>query len=177
MSWSKSFADPTELPNGRVLRTLRDAGHYVTSLRKADQLKSHWQTAAHELMIAAECGGILMLAEIATRQALAPMADRCPHRYRGRKEGREENTGLSDDAQPKPRGGRTHAFPAAGVVAQGQQTISRTLCASCQFFRGGLDCSKPLGKRTGQRIRSCPEASRRAGAQSQILQTRGKSDT
>jgi hypothetical protein len=71
MSWSKSFADPIELPNGRVLRTLLDAGHYVTSLRKADQSKPHWQTAAHELMMAAECGGILMLAEIATRQALA----------------------------------------------------------------------------------------------------------
>jgi len=61
--------------------------------------------------------------------------------------------------------------------ALGQQTISRTLCASCQFFRGGHDGSKPLAKRTGRRIRSCPEASRRARAQSQILQTRGKSDT
>jgi len=57
MSWSKSFADPIELPNGRVLRTLRDAGHYVTSLWKADQAKPHWQTAARELTMAAERGG------------------------------------------------------------------------------------------------------------------------
>ncbi len=71
MSWSKSFADPIELPNGRVLRTLRDAGHYVTGLSKADQSKPHWQIDAHELMMAAERGGILMLAEIAVRQALA----------------------------------------------------------------------------------------------------------
>jgi hypothetical protein len=60
-----------ELPNGRVLRTLRDAGHYVTALSRADQAKPHWQTAARELMMAAERGAILMLAEIAMRQALA----------------------------------------------------------------------------------------------------------
>jgi len=71
MSWSQTFDDPIELPGGRVLRTLRNAGHYVTALSKADQAKAQWQTAAHELMMAAERGGILMLAEIAMRQALA----------------------------------------------------------------------------------------------------------
>jgi hypothetical protein len=70
MPWSKSFADPIELADGRVLQTLRDAGHYVTALSKADQAKPHWQTAAHELMMAAERSGIVMLAEIAMRQAL-----------------------------------------------------------------------------------------------------------
>jgi hypothetical protein len=69
--WSRSFADPIELPDGRVLRSLRDAGHYVTALSKADQAKPHWQTAAHELMMSAERGGIVMLGEIAMRQALA----------------------------------------------------------------------------------------------------------
>jgi hypothetical protein len=64
MSWSRAFDDPIELPGGdRVLRTLREAGHYVTKL----QAKPHWQTAAHELMMAAERGGILMLAEIDNR--------------------------------------------------------------------------------------------------------------
>jgi hypothetical protein len=71
MSWSRAFDDPIELPDGHVLRTLRDAGEYVAALSKADQSKQHWQTAAHELMMAAERGGILMLAEIAMRQALA----------------------------------------------------------------------------------------------------------
>jgi hypothetical protein len=47
------------------------AGNYVTALPKADQVKPHWQTAAHESMVAAERGGILMLAEIAMRKALA----------------------------------------------------------------------------------------------------------
>ena len=50
------------------MRTLRDAGEYLTALPQAEQ---HWQTAAHELIMAAERGGIVMLAEIAVRQALA----------------------------------------------------------------------------------------------------------
>jgi hypothetical protein len=69
--WARTFDDPIQLPGGHVLRTLRDAGNYVTALSKADQAKAHWQTAAHELMMAAERGGIVMLAEIAMRQALA----------------------------------------------------------------------------------------------------------
>jgi hypothetical protein len=38
---------------------------------KVRAAKPRWQTAAHELIMAAERGGILMLAEIAIRQALA----------------------------------------------------------------------------------------------------------
>ena len=71
MSWSLKFDEPIAAPNHLKLRTLRDAGEYVTALPKADQAKPHWQTAPHELMMAAERGGILMLAEIAMRQALA----------------------------------------------------------------------------------------------------------
>jgi hypothetical protein len=69
--WHRTFDDPIPLPGGRALQTLRDAGHYVTALSKAGQTKAHWQTAAHELIMAAERGGIVMLAEIAMRQALA----------------------------------------------------------------------------------------------------------
>jgi hypothetical protein len=83
MSWSRAFDDPIPFPGGGELRTLRDAGHYVTALSKADQGKPHWQTAAHELMMAAERGGILMLAEIA---------------HRGRR--RSRSTGSSDDHFP-----------------------------------------------------------------------------
>jgi hypothetical protein len=43
----------------------------LASLPKAEQAKLHWQTAAHELLTAAEHGGIVMLAWIAMRQALA----------------------------------------------------------------------------------------------------------
>jgi hypothetical protein len=69
--WHRAFDDPIELPRGRALRTLREAGEYVAAQPKAEQAKPHWQTAPHELMMAAERGGILMLAEIAMRKALA----------------------------------------------------------------------------------------------------------
>jgi hypothetical protein len=71
VSWSRSFDDPIQLPGGKELRTLRDAGEYVAALPKAEHDKPHWQTAAHELMMAAEHSGIVMMAEIAMRQALA----------------------------------------------------------------------------------------------------------
>jgi hypothetical protein len=84
MSWSRSFDDPIELPGRGELRTLRDAGEYVTAPSKAEQGKQHWQTAAHELMMAAERDGILMLAEIAMRQALAHGRPKPPPTPRGK---------------------------------------------------------------------------------------------
>jgi hypothetical protein len=70
MSWSRSFDAPIVLDDGSALTTLRDAGQYVTKLPTAEQKKPHWQTAAGELLSAAERGGIVMLAWIAMRQAL-----------------------------------------------------------------------------------------------------------
>jgi len=86
MSWSRRFDEAILLPDGGALLTLRDAGEYVAALPKADQAKTHWQTAAHELITAAERGGILMLAEIATRQALAhgPKPAPAPRRKRAK---------------------------------------------------------------------------------------------
>jgi hypothetical protein len=48
--WGRHFDDEIALPGGPALRTLRDAGEYVTALPKA---KQHWQTAVHEPIIAA----------------------------------------------------------------------------------------------------------------------------
>jgi hypothetical protein len=45
------------LDDGRELLTLLDAGRYVTGLPKKEQDKLHWQTAARELLMAAERGG------------------------------------------------------------------------------------------------------------------------
>jgi hypothetical protein len=39
MSWSLKFDEPIAAPNHLKLRTLRDAGEYVTALPKADQAK------------------------------------------------------------------------------------------------------------------------------------------
>lgn len=88
MSWPRTFDDPIMLPEGRTLRTLRDAGEYVAALPKAEHDKPHWQTAAHELMTAAERGGILMMAEIAMRQAIAhgrPRSSAAPRKKAVRK--------------------------------------------------------------------------------------------
>jgi hypothetical protein len=68
--WARKFDTPIAIDDGAVLTKLRDAGRYVTALPKAEQSKPHWQTAARELLMAAERGGIMMLAEIAMRQAL-----------------------------------------------------------------------------------------------------------
>ena len=59
------------LPDGRTFTTLEDAGRYVPVLPKAEQKKAHQQTAAGELLTAAECGGIVMAAEIAMGKAPA----------------------------------------------------------------------------------------------------------
>jgi len=53
-----------------------------------EQKKPHWQTAAGELLTAAERGGIVMLAEIAMRQALGhgkPEPPRTPRKKAAKK--------------------------------------------------------------------------------------------
>jgi hypothetical protein len=35
--WHRAFDDPIPVADGRVLRTLHDAAHYATALRKAVQ--------------------------------------------------------------------------------------------------------------------------------------------
>jgi hypothetical protein len=68
--WSREFDDPIELPDGRVLRTLADAGHYATALPKAVQERTAWQTAAEMLIMAAKGERPVMCADIAMRSAL-----------------------------------------------------------------------------------------------------------
>ena len=71
MSWSRQFDDPVTLPDGRKLMTLRDAGEYIAGLPEGEHGQPHWQIAMRCLIDAAEHGGIVMLAEIAMRRALA----------------------------------------------------------------------------------------------------------
>jgi hypothetical protein len=64
-----------------VLRTLHEAGHYVTALPKAAQDRIEWQTAAEMLILAAQGQRPVMFAHIAMRQALhagkaAPVRER-----------------------------------------------------------------------------------------------------
>ena len=70
MAWSRAFDDPIRVSGGRVLRTLHDAGHYPTSLPKAVQQSTEWQTATEMLILAAQGQRPIMFADIAMRQAL-----------------------------------------------------------------------------------------------------------
>lgn len=70
MSWSRKFEEPIALPGGKHLVTLRDAANYIVALPAAEQQRTHWQTAAAELLMSAERKGIIMLARIAMMQAI-----------------------------------------------------------------------------------------------------------
>jgi hypothetical protein len=53
-----------------TIATLHDAATYITELPDKISRQPHWQIAVRELMMAAERGGILMLAEIAMKRAI-----------------------------------------------------------------------------------------------------------
>jgi hypothetical protein len=43
--WSREFDERIELPRGRQLVTLEDAGNYITKLPKAEYEAPEWQAA------------------------------------------------------------------------------------------------------------------------------------
>ena len=71
MSWDASFDDPIVLPSGKTLRTLRDAGKYITSLPNAMHQQDRWQLAMSVLITAAESGPTMM-ARIGLMRAISP---------------------------------------------------------------------------------------------------------
>jgi hypothetical protein len=68
--WSRRFDDPIELPNGRRLIALEDAGTYITELPKAEHTAPEWQDAMEALILIATRGGPTMLARIGVVRAL-----------------------------------------------------------------------------------------------------------
>jgi hypothetical protein len=68
-AWSREFDAPIPLPDGRELRTLADAGHYVTALPPTVQKRAVWQ-AAEMLIRAATEQWPVKFADIAIRKAL-----------------------------------------------------------------------------------------------------------
>ena len=67
---SRAFHVPIHLPDGRVLRTLRDAGECIQELPRAIHQRPEWQIAADMLLEAVEDKGPLMFAEIPMRKAV-----------------------------------------------------------------------------------------------------------
>jgi hypothetical protein len=65
--WSREFDDPIVLTDGRVLRTLLDAGNYVVALSPKAKKLPEWQAAAEALVMAAEGRGSLMHAHSVVR--------------------------------------------------------------------------------------------------------------
>lgn len=71
MSWSCPFDEPIPLPGGGEINTLRQAGDYIIALPEREHDRPHWQIVMRCLIDAAEHGGIVMMADIAMRRALA----------------------------------------------------------------------------------------------------------
>jgi hypothetical protein len=69
MSWERHFDEPIVLPSGRVLRTLRDAGDYISTLPKAEHEQPRWQTVM-QLLMAVLDEGPTMLARIGLIHAI-----------------------------------------------------------------------------------------------------------
>jgi hypothetical protein len=69
--WLREFESPIAIDGGRTLLTLKDAGEYVAALPAKVSAQDHWQTAVRELLISAERGGIILLAEWAMRRAIS----------------------------------------------------------------------------------------------------------
>jgi hypothetical protein len=76
VSWDHKFFDPIELPNGKMLVTLRDAATYITKLPKAEHDAAEWQAAMEALLLVAESGGPTMFARIGVMRALNRQIER-----------------------------------------------------------------------------------------------------
>ncbi len=77
MSWDSRFAEPIELPGGVRLASLRDAiVHLVNTVPSCERGTPVILTAAEQITSAAEHGGPLEFARIATLRALNRHAER-----------------------------------------------------------------------------------------------------
>jgi hypothetical protein len=54
LTWSRKFAEPIALKDGRVVATLSDARALLLTLPERYQLQAHWQYAGELLLNAAE---------------------------------------------------------------------------------------------------------------------------
>jgi hypothetical protein len=71
LSWSTRFDEPIKLPDGRDLRTLKDAIAWLAKeIPQSEHLMKEVQAAAHCVTEAAENGGPLMFARMGMMQAI-----------------------------------------------------------------------------------------------------------
>jgi hypothetical protein len=67
---SRTFDDPVPLPGGGELRTLRDAGNYISKLPKREHDAPPWLAAIQALMLVIEHGGDTMLPKTGIMRAM-----------------------------------------------------------------------------------------------------------
>src|SRR5262245_53241587 len=68
--WHRLFDAPIELPDGGELRTLLDAGRYISTLPWAKQERREWRIATEMLLAVVEGRWPIVFADIAIRRAL-----------------------------------------------------------------------------------------------------------
>jgi len=78
LSWDQFFSDPVPTPDGIDLKTLRDAGAYISKLRKSEHEATEWQTAMHCLIQAADHNGPIEFARMGMMQALGRHIEHAP---------------------------------------------------------------------------------------------------
>jgi hypothetical protein len=54
MTWSRAFAEPFVLADGRTIKTLYEAGQLVLALPERHRANGHWVRAMERLLAAAE---------------------------------------------------------------------------------------------------------------------------
>lgn len=91
---ANELVDPIKTPDGKTLRTLKDAAEYMLELPKKEQGKPTWQRAAKVLHDAAEHGGpFVFIARISFAKAMlgedeSPIGN--PERKKGHRWGKRK---------------------------------------------------------------------------------------
>lgn len=70
MTWSREFDEPIPLPDGKLLRTLREAGEHIAALPKKEHDAPEWRAAMEALLLVVDLGGPTLFARIGIMRAL-----------------------------------------------------------------------------------------------------------
>ena len=85
MTWSRAFAEPFALADGRVIATMREAGELILGLPERHRANGHWQSAMELLMAATEDPSAEALNRAARQFSIALRAEGLATPIRARK--------------------------------------------------------------------------------------------
>jgi hypothetical protein len=75
VSWDRPFGQAVPLPNGRLAKTLRDAGDYIRKLPETERNTPEWRLAVQTLIDAAEDRGPMLFARMGIERAVNRNSD------------------------------------------------------------------------------------------------------